>query len=145
MSTTTQAPIIDPILLDMNQPFGEASEGRSSEDSIIVAVKNMLIYAALQEDKHFTLVIDEDVEQPIDIPEEFLHHAEDDEVEVSFVLPSQRTTTGIPVLSSTDNEDASTSVTTATASSSVVDAVSGIDESQVLNNRWFSDIDEGSK
>lgn len=152
--TATTPPITAPILLNMNQPF-EAGDGEStsSDGSLIVAVKNMLIYAAMEEDKHLTLVIDEDVEQPFDIPEEFLHHKEDEDVELSYVLPSLRTTTE----SSTDQLLSSTTIVAVkvhqstvapTASNvSLIDAMaSAVDESsQVMNNRWFSDIDGGTK
>lgn len=112
----------------------------------------MLIYAAMEEDKHLTLVIDEDVEQPFDIPEEFLHHKEDEDVELSYVLPSLRTTTESSIdqlLSSTTiaAEKVQSTVTPTASNVSIVDAMaSAVDESsQVMNNRWFSDIDGGTK
>lgn len=142
----TPASITTPIVYDMN---AGTTDIKFEKPSLVVVVNNMVIYGEMVDDQHIVMIINEDFEQPNDIPLKFLlSDTESDEDDDLYLPWSKRTTTTSSPELTTNEEFLAKNVSSTVdvpRNQTNIDTTSEIDGTQVLNNQWFSDIDGGNK
>lgn len=147
-AAVTPDSITTPIIYDLN--VGSA-DIKFEKPSLVVVVNNMVVYGEMVDNQHIVMIINEDFEQPDNIPDHFLLPDVESEEDLFYSPWNNSITTTTRPERSTMESLLKELVSTTTSSIAVpinqtkVDTIGKIDNTQVLNNQWFSDVDGGTK
>lgn len=140
MANTTQPPpelITKPIIYNLDSAF--ATDMHLIKPSLVVAVNNMVVYGEMQPDEHIVIVINEEYEDPGEIPDHFLlpPNTLTNEDEEMYILPSKRTTTVVPLATFPTTEQ--TILDEKMKNTTTGSSMGSLDVRDTLNNRWYGD------